>query len=115
MECQSVARPGAAPAGFAAADLSALLPESVGRGSLVPEDHGEVCPLSRGVMLPCWRNPYPTHYRPAFACSPILYPQPRRLALRFAVPVGRTTGLPRYVAVAVWVRSHLSAGGATTA
>jgi hypothetical protein len=32
------------------------------------------------------RNPYPAHYRPAFACSPILYPQPHRLALRSAFP-----------------------------
>ena len=30
-------------------------------------------------------------------------------------PCGRTTGLPRSVAVTVWVRSRLSAGGASTA
>ena len=43
-----------------------------------------------------WRlNPYPPHYRPAFASSILLYPQPHRLALRFAFPCGETTGLPR--------------------
>jgi hypothetical protein len=49
----------------------------------------EVCPLSRGVMLPYgWRNPYPSHYGTAFAFSTILYPQPHRLALRLAFPEG---------------------------
>ena len=33
-------------------------------------------------------NPYPAHYRPAFACSPVLYPQPHRLTLRLAFPEG---------------------------
>src|SRR3954451_21130848 len=47
MECQSGVRPGAAPAGIAAADISACLPESVGRGSLVTEHPREVSPLSR--------------------------------------------------------------------
>ena len=60
-------------------------------------------------------NPYPAHYRPAFACSLLLYPQPHRLALRFAFPGGRTAGLPRSVAVPAWVRSCLSAGGASSA
>jgi hypothetical protein len=46
-ECQSGARPGAAPASISAADISACLPESVGRGSLVTEDLREVSPLSR--------------------------------------------------------------------
>src|SRR4051812_19038573 len=47
MECQSGARPGAAPAGISAADISACLPESVGRGSLVTEHPREVSSLSR--------------------------------------------------------------------
>src|SRR4051794_25180116 len=42
-----------------------------------------------------WLNPYPLDYRAALACSLILYPPPRGLALRLAVPCGRTTGLPR--------------------
>src|SRR3982751_5853429 len=44
---QSGARPGAAPASISAADISACLPESVGRGFLVTEDPREVSPLSR--------------------------------------------------------------------
>src|SRR6516165_12273827 len=52
MECQSGARSGAAPAGISAADISAGLPESVGRGSLVMEDQREVCPLSGRVISP---------------------------------------------------------------
>ena len=44
---QSGARPGAAPASIAAADISACLPQSVGQGSLVTEDPREVSPLSR--------------------------------------------------------------------
>src|SRR3954462_3239359 len=47
MECQSGARLGAAPAGISAADISACLPESVGRGPLVTEHPREVSPLSR--------------------------------------------------------------------
>ena len=52
MACQGVASSGAAPASVAAADISACLPESVGRGSLVMEDSREVSPWARGVMLP---------------------------------------------------------------
>src|SRR5262249_25957498 len=52
-ECQSGERPGAAPASISAADISACLPESVGRGSLVTEDLREVSPLSRqGDVVP---------------------------------------------------------------
>src|SRR6185312_2718118 len=47
MECQSGVRSGAAPAGISAADISACLPLSVGRGSLVMEHPREVSPLSR--------------------------------------------------------------------
>src|SRR6516225_1100513 len=47
MECQSGLRSGAAPAGISAADISACLPWSVGRGSLVTEHPREVRPLSR--------------------------------------------------------------------
>ena len=45
-----------------------------------------------------WLNPYPPYYRAAFASSLLLYPQPHRLALRFAFPCGRATGLPRCAA-----------------
>jgi hypothetical protein len=44
---RSGARPGAVSASIAAADISACLPESVSRGSLVTEDPREVSPLSR--------------------------------------------------------------------
>src|SRR5262249_11198525 len=57
MQCQSTARPGAAPAGVSAADTSASLPESGGRGSLVNEDQREVSALSRGEMLPSGSTP----------------------------------------------------------
>src|SRR5262245_35031376 len=86
MECQSGTTSGAAPASVAAADISACLPESVGQGSLVTEDPREVCPLARGVMSPGRLNPYPAHYRPAFACSLIPYPLSLRLTLRWAFP-----------------------------
>jgi hypothetical protein len=33
-------------------------------------------------------NPYPAHYKPAFASSGILYPLPHRLTLRLAFPEG---------------------------
>jgi len=40
-------------------------------------------------------NPYPAHYRLAFASSRVLYPHLYRLPLRLAFPFGRDTGLPR--------------------
>src|ERR1700730_12977003 len=46
MECQPGTTSGAAPASACAADISALLPESVGQGSLVIKDQREVCRLS---------------------------------------------------------------------
>ena len=85
----------------------------------VDQHQREVCRLSPWDDVAVWRNPYPTHYRPAFACSLILYPPPPQRTLRFAFPAGcpagETTGLPRSAAVTVWVRSRLSAGGAPSA
>jgi hypothetical protein len=49
--------PGTAPASVAAADLSASPPEVCWPGSLVTPDQREVCPLSRGMMLPCGATP----------------------------------------------------------
>ena len=60
-------------------------------------------------------NPYPPHYRAAFACSLLLYPQPHRLTLRLAFPCGRATGLPRCAVETAWVRSCLYAGGSPSA
>ena len=39
-------------------------------------------------------NPYPLHYRAAFAFSIFFCPQPRWLPLQVAFPDGRATGLP---------------------
>src|SRR5947209_12399237 len=119
MECQPGTRSGAAPASVAAADMSALPPESVGQGSLVTENQREVCRLSPRGDLARGLNPYPARYRPAFACSLVLYPPPPGLASRLASPAGRpaggTTGLPRSAGATVWVGSRLSAGGAAAA
>src|SRR5438270_7908146 len=120
-ECQLVVPSGAAPASVAAADISACLPESVSRSSLVTEDLREVSPWAREGDVARQLNPCPSGYGTAFACSLILYPPSPGLALRFAVPRdpegsrGETTGLPRSVLVAVWVRSRLFAGGAASA
>ena len=103
------------------ADMSALLPNASWLSLHVRSHPREVGRLSPWDDV-AWRlNPYPAHYRPAFACSLVLYPQPRGLALRFAVPgrlggpPGRTTGLPRSLPVAVWVRPRLFAGGTASA
>jgi hypothetical protein len=53
--------------------------------------------------------------RPAFACSLLLDPPPRQLLSRVAFPGGETTGLPRFVAVTVWVRSRRFVGDASAA
>src|SRR5215831_16402521 len=73
------------------------------------KDQREVSPLSRGVM---WRvrNPYPPHYKTAFAFSLLLYPQHYRLVLRRAFPHGGATGLPCSASVPEWGRSALFAG-----
>jgi hypothetical protein len=74
-----------------------------------------------GVMLPYERrNPYPSHYKTAFAFSTILYPQPYRLTLRLTFPcrpmsAGRTTDLAHSARVPAWVRSFLYAEGAPSA
>jgi hypothetical protein len=86
--CQSTVAWDAAPsAGAAVICLASLggLPSS-----RVPSDRMEVCPLSRGVLLPAGssgrRNPYPPDYGAAFASSILLYPPPRGRPSRSAVP-----------------------------
>src|SRR5262249_11343721 len=107
--------PGAAPASIAAADISALPPESVGHGSRVTQDHGEVSPLSWGVMSPGGSTPIrPATGRPSlpprsFTRRPI-GPSCERLSLAggrraYHVP-------PTYRG---WGGSQLSAGGAASA
>jgi hypothetical protein len=63
------------------------------------KDQTEVCPLARGVMFLAEGNPYPNHYRSAFASSVLLYPQHYRPSLRSAFPDGSATGLPSSVGV----------------
>ena len=84
--------------------------------SLVTSDQVEVCPLlrlrsgqvSRGVMLPYERrNPYPPHYKEAFASSTILTRSPIGSPYGSLSPKGRTTGLPRSARVPARVRSLL--------
>ena len=48
------------------------------------EDQREVCRLSPWDDVAGWRNPYPLHYRAAFAYSLLLYPLSLRLLLRVA-------------------------------
>jgi hypothetical protein len=103
------------------ADISALLPQ-VGLLTVHVRQHQrEVCRLSPWDDVALRLNPYPAHYRPAFACSLLLYPQSHRRFLRAAflsdkgLSVWETTGLPRSATVTVWVRSRLFAGGSTTA
>ena len=61
------------------------------RGSvsfLVMKDHAEVCPVSRGMML-LSLNPYPPHYRVAFAFSAIRCLHLQQCSLRFTCPLGQ--------------------------
>jgi hypothetical protein len=87
----------------------------------VRQHQREVCRLSPWDDIALRLNPYPAHYRPAFACSLLLYPQSRGPLLRVAflcdnaLSHGETTGLPRSATVTVWVRPRLFAGGASTA
>jgi hypothetical protein len=56
-------------------------------------------------------NPYPPHYRMAFASSILPFPHVYRLALRLTFPRGRRTGLPCSVsATNEWGRRALSTG-----
>ncbi len=55
-------------------------------------------------------NPYPPHYRTAFASSDIPSPHLHRLALRLAFPCGRDTGFPRSASEVCGVRYLLSTG-----
>ena len=131
-EFQSGAWPGAAPAGVAARDRSALPPESVGRGSLVTEHPREVSPLSRrgDVVLHRWVGQRFHLSRPiAVEDSPFIRPitgrpslppssLPRCLISDLRRPpslAGRQRGYFVHRLDRPGVRSCLSAGGATSA
>src|SRR6266436_280105 len=96
MECQPGTASGAAPASVAAADISACLPESVGQGSLVTKDQREVCRLSPWDDVAVRLNPYPPHYRTAFACSLLLYPPAHPLLSRDSFPCRGDDGLTTF-------------------
>src|SRR3954447_10025571 len=72
-------------------------PSRLAVGSRPPTPGGSQPAFARGDVA-SRLNPCPTHYGPAFASSPVLYPPPCRLASRRAYPDGRTTGLPRCIA-----------------
>ena len=82
-------------------------------------DQAEVCPLSRGVMLPYGSTPIPpitgrlSLPPPSHTRSPI--GSPCGSLSRADASAGRPTGLPRSVQVPAWVRFRLSAGGTTSA
>src|SRR5262245_63359050 len=88
-------------AAVAPAEVLATLPTSLHHslrrladGSRPPTSEGSQPAFAGGDVA--WQlNPYPPHYRPAFACSLLLYPHPHRLLLRAAFPRGRPPGLPR--------------------
>lgn len=86
--------------------------------SLVMRYQMEVCPLARGILL-LLRNPYPPHYKAAFAFSILLYPQPYRFALRLTFPrelLREDYGLTTFrVSTDEWGRSRLFAGGSASA
>jgi hypothetical protein len=119
MECQPGTTSGAAPASVAAADISALLPESVGQGSLVTEDQREVSRLAPRDDVAGKAQPLSGPLQAGVRLLPPPLPAASSASLtgRFPVlgSVRGTTGLPRFVAVPVWVRSRLSAGGASSA
>lgn len=60
-------------------------------------------PFGIGQIL----NPYPHHYSTTFAFSNILYPLPHQLVLRLPYPDGKTSGLPCFACLPVWVRCYL--------
>jgi len=75
------------------------------------KDQMDVCALCAWGDVACGLNPYPPHYRMAFASSILLLPHTYRLALRLTFPSGRCTGFPCSVSVTHgWVRRALSTG-----
>src|SRR5690242_21827445 len=117
MECQSDVRPGAAPAGIAAADISACLPESVGRGSLVTEHPREVSPLSRRGDVVRGRT-HPLSGRLPAGVRFLPHPFPAVSSAPFAVGLpsrGRRRGYFVHLVDHSGGGSCLSAGGASSA
>jgi len=81
----------------------------------VREDPREVGPLSGGVMSPFGSTPIrPVNGRHSLA-PPSFTRRPVGVSCESLSPEGRTTGLPRSVAVPEWVGPPLFAGGAPSA
>ena len=102
----------AAPAGVAAADICLPPPElTVARTFACRETRGKSAHFRGG----CCHDPYPPHYRAAFAYSPIPYPLPHRRHLRDAYPEGRQRAYHVPPMYREKIRSRLCAGGAASA
>src|SRR5215470_18891877 len=107
MACQSIVASGAAPTEFSVVirfSPSVGLPDS-----LVRKDQREVCPLSRGVILPkAQLLSIPLRNGIRFFPHPL--PAPLSICLTAYLPLGSDTGLPCSACLPEWVRSSLSAG-----
>src|SRR5262249_47352620 len=117
MECQSGVHSGAAPASISAADISAYLPWSVGRGSLVTEHSREVSPLSRRGDVLGGRIP-PLSGRLPSGIGFLPHPSSAASSAYFAVSLPLRGGQRGYFVPLLdrpGVRSCLSAGGAPSA
>jgi len=60
----------------------------------VMRDPAEVCTVISWDNVALWRNPYPLHYRTAFAFSTILCPPSLGFPYGRLAIAGRGTGLP---------------------
>src|SRR5262245_6955884 len=77
--------------------------------SLVRKDQKEVCPLSRGVMLPkAQLLSIPLQNGIRFFPHPL--PAPLSTRLTACLPIGSDTGLPCSPCLPKWMRPSLSAG-----
>src|SRR5260370_39463879 len=88
MACQPRAISGAAPASVAAADISALLPESVGQGSLVTKDQREVCRLSPWGDVAAEAQPLSAPLQSGFRLLPPPLPAAPSASLASSFPDG---------------------------
>src|SRR4051812_9569618 len=91
MERQSIVRSGTAPASVAAADISALLPESVSQAFSCENTRGRSQPACAGEdVVREQRTLYPRSLPPRRSLFlPFLCPLSRKRSLRFAVSRAR--------------------------
>ena len=111
------ARPGAAPASISAADISACLPGSVSRGSLVTEHPREVSPLSRRGDVVRGRT-HPLSDRLPNGLGFLPHPSSAAPWALFAesLPLRGDNGVTSFIlSIVPGVRSCFSAGGAPSA